>query len=478
MSDFHAGATNSLLTELTEDYSPRTGAISEAASTFADALNQTLANFPKGSRFDLILLGDMLDFSLARPDVSSNVLACFLDKLDFVKKADRAVYVPGNHDHALWTAERFGALAGHGTDPGSAEFWSHITPMAGSEAYLGHSTIMGAVLAQAGFGGQALTAYPNYVMGNSSLSGTEKMIAFHHGHFIEDAYRAMTNLLATLSGEPTPPLTVEILEGQNGAWIDFAWSTLGDLGTIGTDGALAQRFLETGGAAHAFQSYLARLMAQAVKSRLPMPSFDLMDKAIDYGAAGLVDYTVGAFSQLERFSYQEVLSRASIAGLKGYIGGPLRQQMIGDFGKEALPRDLSFVFGHTHKPFTDQIVVDEFKRPVTVYNSGGWVMDTALMHTVEGASIVVIDEDLHTAALQLYRMTGASVTPPEVQSADPIPDADNLMFTTLDKARAGASRAWETFTRSVDRTLAQRQDMYLANGRTAELKLQKQGRLP
>jgi hypothetical protein len=53
----------------------------------------------------------------------------------------------------------------------------------------------------------------------------------------------------------------------------------------------------------------------------------------------------------------------------------VKNQII-DECKGAVPSELAFVFGHTHKPFLKCFDdIEGFKKPVAVYNTGGWVVD-------------------------------------------------------------------------------------------------------
>jgi hypothetical protein len=63
---------------------------------------------------------------------------------------------------------------------------------------------------------------------------------------------------------------------------------------------------------------------------------------------------------------------------------------------------VTFIFGHTHKPFVEQRTASAFPTPVNVINTGGWVVDTPERNPVKGAAMIVIDEQLNVAALRCY----------------------------------------------------------------------------
>jgi hypothetical protein len=83
------------------------------------------------------------------------------------------------------------------------------------------------------------------------------------------------------------------------------------------------------------------------------------------------------------------------------VEGPVRQQMRQEWGE--IPPDVTFVYGHTHKPFTDRWSVPGFPSPVRIVNTGGWVVDTADPAPVQGGVAVLVSEDLQAASLQFYR---------------------------------------------------------------------------
>jgi hypothetical protein len=64
-------------------------------------------------------------------------------------------------------------------------------------------------------------------------------------------------------------------------------------------------------------------------------------------------------------------------------------------------RDLTFIFGHTHKPFEHRTIAEGFDLPPAVYNTGGWDLDMPMFGTKLGAAAVFIDDDLNVASLQL-----------------------------------------------------------------------------
>ena len=66
------------------------------------------------------------------------------------------------------------------------------------------------------------------------------------------------------------------------------------------------------------------------------------------------------------------------------------------------PSDVTFVFGHTHKPFQEDVNFREYPGWVNVYNSGGWVIDTVETQPLHGGAVILLDETLASLSLRMY----------------------------------------------------------------------------
>ena len=82
-----------------------------------------------------------------------------------------------------------------------------------------------------------------------------------------------------------------------------------------------------------------------------------------------------------------------------YLNGAVATQAAAEIGR---PDDVTFVFGHTHKPFIESRGTTAFSSPISVINTGGWVVDTPQRNPLKGASLVLIDEKLNVASLCCY----------------------------------------------------------------------------
>gem|GEM_PF-431241 len=500
LSDLHAGAETSLISNIQrqrdggfEIERERPSAVTVALSA---ALRSTLMTLDggQGTPPDLVLLGDILDLSLSPPDRSAEVFETFARSILMDEGttgpsphfSKRVYFLPGNHDHSLWTALRYQTETyeegddkyGRSLlDKGVLTRFDPVTPAFSEPAARQHSTLIQEILGTAT--GQDYTVpvyYPN--MGDQSADGS-RAVVFHHGHFIEDTYKLLSLLVAGFHGRECGPLTAEQLERENGNWIDFGWSTIGENGPIGEDVASVYQFLLTGSEEGRLQDRFARTLSENMMNALPLPKTNQVRDAVNIIAKGIIDATVGKFSQTERLSYTSYLGPSSIQGLRDYLIGAVGRQMLDWFGQDQ-PAQTAFIFGHTHKPFEDQIVVDGmvrgqdgvaplrmFEAPVEVYNTGGWILDTSLLSTKEGASIIFVDDDMNVAALRAFNSTADSKPDqPYVHSLDP----GNPMELALRDAVEANAALWAKVTDVVLAEMQLRQEAILTTTAAADMR--------
>ncbi len=500
MSDLHAGAETSLISNITRqrggDYSILNTEPSPVTQALAAALRPTLTHLGRGGEAppDLVLLGDVLDLSLSPPKRSAQVFETFARELlvgsgdtpEPAHLSSQVYFVPGNHDHSLWTALRYqtetfskgdAKFSRSLLDKGVLTRFDHVTPAFTEPNEELQSSLIQEILATATR--EAFTVpvyYPNLGAASADLS---RAVVFHHGHFIEATYRLLSILVAGFHGRVCGPLTVEQLEKENGNWIDFGWSTVGENGPIGEDVASVYQFLLTGSEEGRLQNRFADTLAENLMKALPLPKTNQIKDAVGIIAKGIIDATVGKFSQTERLSYTSYLGEDSIQGLHDYLLGGVGRQMFDWFGKKQ-PEQTAFIFGHTHKPFEDQFVVDGlvtdgqpgsepirmFPSPVEVYNTGGWILDTSLLSTKEGASIIFVDDDMHVAALRVFNSSpDPDLQEVYVHSLEP----GNPMEVALKAAVAANEERWVEFSVAVAAGLKVRQKVILKSTASADM---------
>lgn len=469
LSDLHLGAPTSLLTDTPAVAGEPARSAAPLRDAFADAFAKTLAALgpqaPSGAAPGLLLLGDIFDMSLGTPRSSIETFDKLLKSLAANGAREQlgpCAFLPGNHDHELWTVSRLTRMVGD--EVGDASY-AHTTPAFARPESQPRAALIDKVLRDNGFAG-ASTFYPN--MGLMSADA-DRTVIFHHGHFIESIYRAMSTLTAMLGGRPEISLDAESLERQNASWIDFLWSTDGDDGRLGGEIMVAHDALLTGRDDIRIQHGLADILARKIAASLPLPDTAQAREGTKTAARAIVDSVLGDYGQMERFSYQHVLGADGLAGLKSYLSGTVRKQ-IAQERPGAEPGELSFVFGHTHKPFEQRLNVPGCTVPPAVYNTGGWNMDTPMFGTRLGASALFVDSELNLAALRLCDVPQDDDAAPgcvRVATADGT-HAGNPLAQALQAAVDDAGGAWHAFSAEAAAAYRTRQAFIMARLRARE----------
>ena len=101
----------------------------------------------------------------------------------------------------------------------------------------------------------------------------------------------------------------------------------------------------------------------------------------------------------ERGYSKKALSKDAEKCLKAYISGPLLRQFREEAEDDPDQYDITFIFGHTHKPFSDFIKAG---KRIKVYNTGGWTVDTIYPNPLYGGSVIFIDEGLNVISFNMF----------------------------------------------------------------------------
>jgi hypothetical protein len=405
ISDLHLGASNSILTKLTPDLK---GTIphepSELLRQYVECLLQIVSANASAQPVTLILNGDFLELALAGMNESAMVFENFISLLMSDSRSRRIspniLCLAGNHDHHLWNAARetrYTTRYVAKTAPGEyLEQESYVTEMVEKPSLqkIPLDFLNALIQRLPGLGGLSFeTVYPNYALLNAEKT---RCVAIHHGHFVESIYSLMTSLKDALFPERDPILTLSELEAENGAWIDFFWSTLGRSGQVGADVELVYDKMQDPTQLEALFHNLAIEMAGAVPPRWgwthPLKSSFL---------AVLLRKVLGSIARREVHKTGGALSPDADAGLTRYLGDFLLSAIRAE-NDGTLPPELTFIFGHTHKPFEMLRRVDGVAQEIQVLNSGGWVVDTLHPDPLHGAAIILVDDELNSASIRLY----------------------------------------------------------------------------
>jgi hypothetical protein len=231
--------------------------------------------------------------------------------------------------------------------------------------------------------------YPNFGLESPDAKGS---VIVHHGHYIESMYLLMSSLNQLMFNKPLPKDIAQI-EGDNFAWIDFFWSSLGRSGDVGEDVNRIYDMLQSEKA----MDRLVLTLASAISERAPGGrARKYLTRRI---MRDLFSHLASRAGRLERHHPNAPLSANAQKGLQAYLEGPLLAQLSAEVDK--VP-PTTLVFGHTHKPFENTVQAKGFDSPVKLANTGGWVVDTTQTNPLQGAAAVIVDENLDVASLRLY----------------------------------------------------------------------------
>jgi UDP-2,3-diacylglucosamine pyrophosphatase LpxH len=455
LSDFHAGSKYSLLTHLDPSGRPVEGDQSPTLKALSHALQAFLPEVSDGGPPTLVLLGDILDMAISRRSTAMKVFQRCIEALfpedgrELFSK--RIIFLPGNHDHILWQpiSARLGLALdvargrrGVSSLPPVSKVFEEPDALPPSELLTDLCRDLPGMQSAEVFAG-----YPNW-----GFRGSNSTVVFHHGHFIEEVYRLIT--LTRRKLRPTDkPVTVAELEVENGSWIDFGWSTLGAAGGIGHKLGSLHSIMQSERGSEDFLGRLSSLLARGISARIPFGSEPKVQNSVAMVTKASVNTTLGQMMELERLSFLDVLSRNGLKGLRWYLDEPLvtqiRDEKQGTRVENIREQPLTFIFGHTHKPFEDEIVATNYREPVRVFNTGGWILDEPRLDTVQGASMILIDEHANVAALRLFGCPVNGVPAPvEVRGTGRFSDMDNPLIRNLERVLGNSRGQWQSFTRT------------------------------
>ncbi len=401
ISDIHLGAYNSLLCSIGEDGSQLSTTPPITKGIF-DILKLIISECNLSKKPKLILNGDIFELAIANTNEAIFGFDIFLKEMYSSKGnkifSDKLIFIPGNHDHHLWeTARETQYLDSlRKISPGDQINvpWHHTKLLNGTPL---KSKFLTGIMRRHKFlnKGRAIIAYPNFVLQNIN---NNKYVVITHGHFIESIYRLMSSLQSLIFPDNLPTETIDTLERENFAWIDFLWSTLGRSGKVGESvGIVYDMYVNN----TSLEKIVNRLVQNLISSEINHNLSLMMEPLLRV----VIEKIISEISNRERSLSKELLGIEALKGLEWYISKPLKHQFITE-NNGSLPKKMSFLFGHTHKPFIDnRSGYSKYGYPETIeiINSGGWIIDSIESKPLHGGSIILIDEDKNCYHLNLFK---------------------------------------------------------------------------
>jgi len=447
-SDMHLGAENSLLTNLKDD-TPQTDTTQPGPvlKQLMKCLGELINKNESTGKPKLILNGDVAELALTTTNKACMAFQRFIE-LAMPESGDflfdkNILFLPGNHDHCLWEYARDSYYNDslknippgeyipnefHSTKIFSPEYIpSHFfNSLIQSHPYLGDVSVR--------------VSYPAHGVINKDRS---KCIIFCHGHYIESMYWLMTTLRSQIFPERRPPDTFEEIEIENYAWVDFFWSTLGRSGSVGKDINLIYDKLQDAAQVNKMISNIAESIAK--KKRNPVVRW--LEKK---GLKIILEHSLGRMAANERNEPDVELTPDAMSGLETLMEVPMLNQLNQELNND-IPDDLTFIFGHTHKPFCRWMHFDGYQNKVKIYNTGGWVVDTLNRQPLHGGSVILIDENLHVILLQIYKEGNYKVTLNELQHDHSRQNINHAFHERIDNQIRNNSESWVELERVIER---------------------------
>lgn len=446
LSDMHLGQEDSILANLNSDL---TDIDVSRASPALEALCRSLrelieADSRQKPRPTLILAGDIFENALT---TMNNALMDFERFIELVMPKDqelfdKILYIPGNHDHHMWELARETQYVENylkKTKPKDRLNvpWHDSRMFAQKNKPLPVGYIINNLIQRYDHlkNFEVSIAYPNF-----GLYQEKQCALFHHGHFVEALYHLMSDLALMLSPGMKPPTDVGEIEAQNFAWIDFFWSALGRSGDAGP---LVENIYISLGVKKARDRLICNLAASLIK-KYDCNWLKLLKNPIEFGLQKIVDTIV---DRERSRTNGKPLSVAGEKGLKQYLSGPVLAQWRYEI--KGQPERVTFIFGHTHKPYEKQYRLEGYpQNRIDVYNTGGWVVEKTSPEPIHGAAAVLLDDNLNTTALRLYNETKYPQRyKVRVQEAVGDSTTPNPMTRHVRSLLAKTSSTWDEFSR-------------------------------
>jgi hypothetical protein len=410
LSDLHFGAESSILTGLDANMRASHTRPSPALDGLLRCLRHVVEHNEGSQKPTLILAGDIFELALARDHDAAVVFSMFIDRA--LRPGPDGIfdptvyYVPGNHDHHLWEGAREKQYSNWvRTRPRTKPLeppW-HTTRMRPSAKRDVTSDFVTSLIDRTlgrRSGVSVQVFYPNLAL---DAPASNRHVFVHHGQFLEAMYTIMSTAQDMIFPNQLPPpwsrTPVWDWEAENFAWIDFFWSTLGRSGAVGRDVGVIYASLQSLDALRPLNRNLARGLAGKAP---PKTLQGMYARVLAFG----LDAIAKQGQRMERGRRGVLLSPQAREGLQRYLEHPLLHQITREYKEYReegrVSGDVTFVFGHTHKPFEAVRRVAGYEKPVCVYNTGGWVVDATEPRPYHGGAAVLFDEDLNSASLRFF----------------------------------------------------------------------------
>ncbi|MBL7811567.1 MAG: hypothetical protein JNL57_05040 [Bacteroidetes bacterium] len=442
-SDLHLGAENSILTHLDPDSTETDNTeASDVLIKMAQCLREVVSKNSGTVKPKLVLNGDIIELALTTTNNAAMAFQRFVENLFPAGEEilfDREIfYMSGNHDHPLWERSRNHYYFKYLESLKAGEYIkdnSHTTNLFNPEKI--EVPLLNILLHRY----EHLKDYNIYAAypGHAVLSeDKEHCILISHGHYVESMYSLMTSLRLKIFPDRQTPQNLEELESENFGWIDFFWSTLGRSGGVGKDINLIYDKLQDPKEVEILIENMSQTFTSGTKNTVK----HWIEKKILHA---ILELTLGKLASNERNEPEVQLTPEATEGLKTFLEFYILNHIKEELGGN-VPGQVTFIFGHTHKPFQRYMDLKGYRNRVKVYNSGGWVVDTWNEQPLHGGSIILVDDNFETVALQMYREGKTEVT---VEDANQPAEEPGAFYNQIESAIHMDREPWSGFSKAV-----------------------------
>lgn len=385
LSDLHLGEEDSLFT-------PTEKGNHNLLQAFCASLQSLVDVNSNREKPTLILNGDILGLSFSTYQESLTVFDNFIESVVSTHNiCDQIAYIPGNHDHHIWQ------LAMESQYRRSLESRSSKEPIPAMKRITSplyregiRSEFIEAFINKSNHSNLKLKIlYPNMII--PPMENNHDYILIHHGHFAEKTYQFISESLQSLYPKESVPTSLNELEAENGAWINFAFS---ELGRSGAAGEKFEKLMNTLSSIEMFDSESGELSENvALALDYPYIPFHSAEKFL---TRRLIQNIANKIRS-ERYQAETVCSVDAMNGLTEYLEDYCKKQMsvIGWNGEAT-----TLIWSHTHKPFSRKTCTASWDQ-LKVINTGGWVLpkEQKLTH---GGSITLINAYNEVVDLRIW----------------------------------------------------------------------------
>jgi UDP-2,3-diacylglucosamine pyrophosphatase LpxH len=328
---------------------------------------------------ELILNGDILDLALAGLDIAYKEMKQFFKFLAGVAEIKRIVYLPGNHDHHIWRilGEQIYVheqLKRGQLPPGHGDYSCRFVDQRYSSLDPHHQPyIVFPYLWPEGYPvPEFVVKYPHHLLkiGNPENDGISHYL-ITHGHFLEEMFKPINYLIE--------PNRLAQLEAFNNMWLETFDYHIGHSDELSKKiRELEKRFLEGGKEAKkkvkdildavyanmkkkiGFKFPITCVVKYALKRIIKLVPKEKMGQSMLRGAP----VNQKLLDSIENYIVKYIIQRyTDVKPASGYE--------CEDTMESSIPLPFTFIFGHTHVPFSRVIDIDNQSYPI--WNTGGWI---------------------------------------------------------------------------------------------------------